>query len=146
MENENEDAGNKKDRVGSEPCKPTTSVCECPTHFVRGRGRAARSAVVPVRFTPTEQRGLQEEAKAHHISLSAFIRAAALKRRLPVCAVAEVNRTTYEELARIGNNLNQLLRAVNAKMVASVDEALIGRLSFHVRQLALAVLGAEVQA
>lgn len=130
--------------VRSEPCKPTTSFCGTPTHFVRGdTERPARTAVVPVRLTPGERDGIQANAQATGISLSEFLRRAALKRRLPPLAVPEVNRRTYEELARIGNNLNQLVRAVHGRAIRCVDGDLLGQLGDVVRQLALAVLGAD---
>ena len=128
-------------RVSSEPCKPTTSFCGKPTHFVRGQAKPVRSAVVPVRLTPREQDVLRAAAKGCGISLSEFIRAAALKRRLPPPSVSEVNRRTYEELARIGNNLNQLVRAIHGRVVDGVDGDLLQQLSDRVRTLALEVLG-----
>jgi len=97
---------------------------------------------VPVRFTPSERDGLQRDSTASRVSLSEFIRAAALKRCLPPPAAPEVNRRTYEELARIGNNLNQLVRAVHAKAVAVVDAAILHQLADAVRRLGLEVLGA----
>ena len=132
-------------RVSSEPCKPTTSFCGSPTHFVRGKRHSVRSAVVPIRLTPTEYEAIRAIAKSVGLSLSAFIRAASLKRRLPPSSAPEVNRWTYEELARIGNNLNQLMRAVHARVVDCVDEALLRQLRDHVRVLALEVLGAEAR-
>ena len=145
VENEEEKGAMGEVRVGSEPCKPTTSFCGKPAHFVRRRKTAARSAVVPVRFTPEERDELQREGAASRLSLSEFIRAAALRRRLPPQAAPEVNRRTYEELARIGNNLNQLARAVHARAVAVIDAALLQQLADAVRRLGLAVLGAGVR-
>ena len=142
---EGENSNNGEVRVSSEPCKPTTSFCEKPAHFVRRWKEPARSAVVPVRFTPGERDGLQRDSTASRVSLSEFIRAAALKRRLPPPAAPEVNRRTYEELARIGNNLNQLVRAVHAKAVAVVDAAILHQLADAVRRLGFEVLGAGVR-
>ncbi len=67
------------------------------------------------------------------------------QRRLPPPEASEVNRRTYEELARIGNNLNQLVRAVHAKAVAVVDAGLLHQLADAVRRLGLEVLGAGVR-
>jgi hypothetical protein len=101
--------------------------------------------VVPVRFTPGERDGLQRDSATSRVSLSVFIRAAALKRRLPPLAAPEVNRRTYEELARIGNNLNQLVRAVHARAVEVIDAAILHQLTDAVRRLGLEVLGAGVR-
>ena len=47
-------------RVSSEPCKPTTSACGRPTHFVRRKRKEnIRSAVVPVRFTEAERNSVR---------------------------------------------------------------------------------------
>ncbi len=130
--------------VSSEPCKPTTSFCGTPTRFARGDAtRPARTAVVPVRLTPGERDGLQVKAKSSGLSLSEFIRRAALKRRLPPPPVPEINRRAYEELARIGNNLNQLLRAVHSRAVQCVDGELLRQLGEVVCHLALTLLGAD---
>lgn len=132
---------NGEARGGSEPCKPTTSICARPTHFVRRkRKEAVRSAVVPVRFSPDERDRLRGFAEARRLSLSDFIRRVALGRKLPQVVSAEINRHVYLELARIGNNLNQLVRAVNGGAVKVADMALLTRLAEVVRQLGLTFL------
>ena len=68
----------------------------------------ARSAVVPIRLTPEERARLYKAAQRVCVSLSEFVRRAALSRRLPPTPVGEVNRETYRELCRIGNNVNLL--------------------------------------
>jgi hypothetical protein len=83
----------------------------------------ARSAVVPVRLTPEERELLHKKASDHRISLSEFIRRMALSRRLPPKPAPEVNKSTYQELARIGNNLNQLLRALHEGRIPFIDTA-----------------------
>jgi len=105
------------------------------THFVRKEklsqcltGREwgfsmARSAVVPVRLTLEERELLHKKASDHRISLSEFIRRMALSRRLPPKPAPEVNKSTYQELARIGNNLNQLLRALHEGRIPFIDTA-----------------------
>jgi mobilization protein NikA len=104
----------------------------------------ARSAVVPIRVSPEERLLLFEAAKRFSVSLSEFVRRAALKLRMPPPAVGEVNRETYRELCRIGNNVNQLTRAVNEGRVAQVDAHLLGELRALIKEVGLQCLGLGV--
>ena len=101
----------------------------------------ARSAVVPIRVSPEERTQLYEAAKRFSVSLSEFVRRAALKLRMPAAAAPEVNRETYRELCRIGNNVNQLMRAVNEGRVGQVDPILLGELRDLVKEVGLQCLG-----
>jgi len=125
--------------ASSEPCKPTTSACFSSTHFVRRK--KTRSSVIPVRFTPEERNALHSSSQKIHVSLSEYIRRAALKRRLPNPPVAEVNLETYQELSRIGNNLNQLVRSIHEGKFAQIDLAIVTNLSGLVKQVGFQVLG-----
>ena len=123
-------------RVSSEPCKPTTSACARPAHFVRRRKKKEpRSAVVPVRLTDAERSALKRFAEARRLSLSDFIRTMVLGRKLPHPAPPPISLATYQELGRIGNNLNQLLRAANSGRVLKVDQTLLTRLQDELRLL-----------
>ena len=103
----------------------------------------ARSAVVPIRMTTEERERLKEAAKPFGVSLSEFVRRAALKRRMPVAAVAEVNRETYAQLCRVGNNLNQLVRAVNEGRVAQVDPKILAELKQLIKEVGFQTLGVQ---
>lgn len=103
--------------VGSEPCHPTTSFDQNATHFVRSEEQAHenRTAVVPIRFTRIERDTLRSNAREVHLSISEWVRRAALQRRLPPTTVPPINLDAYQELCRIGNNLNQLMRAYHSE-------------------------------
>ena len=101
-----------------------------------------RSAVVPVRLTPEERERLKAQAQPSGMSLSEFVRRAALKRRMPPSAAPEVNRETYTQLCRIGNNLNQLMRAVNESRASGVDPGLLTELRGLVKEVGFQTLGA----
>lgn len=104
-----------------------------------------RSAVVPIRFSKEERDSLFEQAKNFGISLSEFVRRAALKRRLPPAPPPQINREIYQELSRIGSNLNQVAKKINQGAV-SVDLELVGTLSELrgvVKEVGLKVLGVE---
>lgn len=128
-------------RICSEPCKPTTSACARPAHFVRRKKRKEpRCAVVPVRLTDNERSTLKRFAEARRLSLSDFIRTVVLGRKLPHSAPPPINLATYQELGRIGNNLNQLLRAANSGRVLKVDQTLLTRLQEELRLLGQCLL------
>ena len=107
----------------------------------------ARSAVVPIRLTPEERDTLLARAREFRISLSEWVRRAALSRRPPPRPAPEVNLKTYQELARVGNNLNQLVRAIHRGEVAA--EALrlseLESLRALLKEIGLQVLGADVR-
>lgn len=75
---------------------------------------AARDAVVPVRLTPFERDELAQLAEQRNTTLSGLLRSLALGRNLPAPKPPKVDADTYMELGRIGNNLNQIARAMNA--------------------------------
>ena len=103
-----------------------------------------RNAVVPIRFSVTERQLLYDQAKSVGLSLSSFVRRAALKRRMPPPPVAEINREAYRDLCRIGNNLNQVTRAVHEQRLNVVDSstlALLIELRRLVKEIGMKVYG-----
>jgi Bacterial mobilisation protein (MobC) len=104
-----------------------------------------RSEVVPIRFSKEERDSLLSQAKSFGVSLSEFVRRAALKRRLPPAPPPQINRDIYQELSRIGNNLNQVARKIHEGAV-SVDLELVGTLTELkgvVKEVGMRVLGAN---
>ena len=89
----------------------------------------ARKAVVPIRPTTDECERLYEAARSVGLSLSEYIRRLVLKKPLPQTVVLEVNRETYRELCRVGNNLNQLMKAVHEGKILSIDIAQLSELN-----------------
>ena len=105
---------------------------------------STRSAVVPVRLTPEERDELVSRAREFRLSLSEWVRRAALSRRLPPKPAPEVNLRTYQELARVGNNLNQLVRALHRGEIAQTGLAQISELEnlrALLKEIGLQVLG-----
>ncbi|MEO8502484.1 MAG: hypothetical protein ABI609_01165 [Acidobacteriota bacterium] len=91
----------------------------------RGRGRPAkepqdrRAARLTLNFTQAEHAALVRGAAAEGLALSEYARSAAL-RRSPARLVPAINRATYENLHRIGANLNQWMHAINAGLLPGV--------------------------
>jgi len=138
--------------VGSEPCHSTTSKDETAAHFVRSVSEHAeekrdnRTAVVPIRFKVSERNHLRSNANEARLSLSECVRRAALQRRMPPTTVPAVNLDTYQELCRIGNNLNQLMRAYNSEGRAIPEViTLLESLSLLVKTVGFQTIGATAK-
>jgi hypothetical protein len=80
---------------------------ENTAHARRSAASARREAIVPVRLTKGERDQLAEVARDLGISLSTYVRQAALSRPLPlrraVRPIPEVNRETYHALGRLAD-------------------------------------------
>ena len=88
------------------------------------RGDNRRSVPIPTRYSEQERDTLTQAARAAGVTLSDFIRAAALQQPLPPPRPHRANRPTVKDgerlamllaaVGRIGNNANQLARIANA--------------------------------
>ena len=94
-----------------------------------GSERRQRGPAVPVRFLPEERAAVDEKADAVGLSLAAFMRACALgvpgpraKRRPPVNIQALAQATAA--LNKVGSNLNQIARNLNAAQAVGAREAI----------------------
>lgn len=83
-----------------------------------------RTEQLNLRLSPVELAALQSKADAAGTNLTAFTRAAALSRKLPSAPVSSVDFETRQELRRIGINLNQIAKAMNARREA-LPESLV---------------------
>lgn len=76
--------------------------------------RPRRTAIVPVRLTEGERDQLAEVARDLGISLSTYLRQAALSRPFPprraVRPIPEINRETYHDLGKVAADLNAIAR------------------------------------
>ncbi len=87
---------------------------EATTHARSSANARRRDAIVPVRLTKGERDQLAEVARDLGISLSTYLRQAALSRPLPlrraVRPIPEVNRETYHALGRLVADVNVMAR------------------------------------
>ena len=72
-----------------------------------------RTVMVAARVTPAEQAAWQAKAAAAGVSPSGLLRQAMARTRTWTAAAAEVERERTRQVARIGNNLNQVARWAN---------------------------------
>jgi hypothetical protein len=83
---------------------------------------AVRTIAWSVRFATDECDQLREKAYCAHTSVSEYIRRASLARKvIELPPPPAVNIQTYRELSSIGNNLNQLVAAVNRAVLMGQD-------------------------
>lgn len=115
----------------------------------RANSGEVASKAVTIRLTPSEyERAI---AKKGALSISDFFRRAGLDESIPTPRprplIPEVNRETYLELGRIGNNLNQQTRACHQALhegqTLPVSPEQIEAVAAQVEQVRLAVLGLD---
>ena len=87
-----------------------------------------RPVLVAVRLTPDESADWRAKAKAAGVPLSALIRRAMARTRTWTAPAAEVERERTRQVARIGNNLNQVARWANTHKAAAEAVEVIAHL------------------
>ena len=87
-----------------------------------------RTVVVAVRVTPTESAVWRAKAAATGVPLSALLRRAMARTRTWTAPAAEVERERTRQVARIGNNLNQIARWANTHKPAAEAVEVIAHL------------------
>ena len=80
--------------------------------------REARSEILRFRVTPAEREQIENKAYSSYRIVSKYLRDCALGKEI---FVVEGVDSLAQELRRIGTNLNQIARAVNAGSVSAVD-------------------------
>jgi hypothetical protein len=117
----------KKDRQGGRP------------KLAEGEAREHR---LTVRLNAKEQEQMLLKSQATKLEASVFARAAILGARLSVRSGSHpVNVQTYEQLRRLGNNLNQLLRQANAGLVVGIEAQQIEQLRCLLGQVGMEMYG-----
>lgn len=100
--------------------------------------------IFPLRLSQGERATLEQRAAEAGLKLSEYLRQAGLKRKGRT-RVPEINRQTYIELGRIGNNLNQLTKACHIALSQGygchLDPTLLQSLSDKLDQIQLEVIG-----
>ncbi len=103
-----------------------------------------RTVMVAARVTPAEHAAWREKAAAAGVSPSALLREAMARTHTWTAAARSVERERTRQIARIGNNLNQLVRWVNTHRTAVEAVSVIAHLvSFERSLLRVARIGGE---
>ena len=95
------------------------------------------------RATKDEAKQIKAKAKIRGISPGEFCRVAALGKKLPAGIVPELNRKSWMELSRIGNNLNQIAKNLNQGGGDSGLVPVLEDLKSQIQQLQLKIIEAE---
>ena len=98
-----------------------------------------RTVMVAARVTPAEHAAWQDKAAAAGVSPSALLRQAMARTRTWTAPALAIERERVCQVARIGNNLNQLAHWANTHKAAAEAVAVIANLvSFERSLLAVA--------
>ena len=107
--------------------------------------RDRRTAVVRARVLPSEHAAWRAKAAAAGVSPSALLRQAMARTRTWTAPAVGVERERNLQVARIGNNLNQIARWANANASAAEAVTVIANLvSFERSLVAVLRSGGEV--
>ena len=87
-----------------------------------------RTAVVTARVSAAESADWRAKAKAAGVPLSALIRRAMARTRTWTARAAEVERERTRQVARVGNNLNQIAKWANTHKGAAEAVEVLARL------------------
>lgn len=97
-------------------------LCPYPYRFIRKdfimNKENNKSVIISFRVTPEEKKWIEDRSYGHYQLISDFVRDCVFKKEIIFIDGAEEVAT---ELRRIGNNVNQLARAVNAGFVSQVN-------------------------
>ena len=77
-----------------------------------------KNIIVSFRVTPEEKVWIEEHSYGHYRCISDFVRDCVFKKEMIIITGAD---DVAAELRRIGNNVNQLARAVNAGFVSQIN-------------------------
>ena len=80
--------------------------------------KEARSEILRFRVTPAEREQIENKAYSSYRIVSKYLRDCALEKEI---FVVEGVDSLSQELRRIGTNLNQIAKAVNAGSLSAVD-------------------------
>jgi hypothetical protein len=100
----------------------------------------------PLRLSPSERIALEEKAESAGLKLSSYLRQAGLNKSIlnKTKSVPEINRATYVELGRIGNNINQMTKTAHKSlqrgMVCKIDPTELSALLKLLKQIRLEVM------
>ena len=116
-----------------------------PLHLGGALMAERRTVRLWVRVSPTELAACQAKASAAGLPVSALLRQAMARTRTWTAAAADIQRERNLQVARIGNNLNQIARWANTHAAAAEAVTVIANLvSFERSLVAVVRSGGEV--
>ena len=82
------------------------------------KSKQPKTEILRTRVSPEERERIEYKALSSYRPVSRYLRDVALDK--PIVIINGVDELA-DELRRVGNNLNQITRAVNAGMISAVD-------------------------
>ena len=73
-----------------------------------------RTEILQIRVSPIERAKIEAKADQANLFMSDYLRTIALKPRVTIKQTRDLDFATREELRRVGVNLNQIAKAMNA--------------------------------
>lgn len=73
-----------------------------------------RTEILQIRVSPIERAKIEAKADQANLVMSEYLRAIALKPRVTIKQTRDLDFDTRQELRRVGVNLNQIAKAMNA--------------------------------
>jgi len=93
---------------------------------------------VEVRFTPADLEKLKDLSKSANMSISRYIRTACFNKKVEALFTNE-ERAFFRNLSNIGNNINQISKALNSQIKDSTIEFRLknslDHLDYYIRKL-----------
>ena len=81
-------------------------------------GKENKNCIISFRVTPEEKKWIKDRSYGHYQLISDFVRDCVFKKEMIIITGAD---DVAAELRRIGNNVNQLTRAVNAGYASQIN-------------------------
>jgi hypothetical protein len=139
-----EDAGSSAGTIESEGA-PSSRAGRVARAKVPTEGEEAgevRKIIKPLRFNQSEWDTVRRAAQSAAVAPGTYIRSAALGTR-PRARVRGVERETVAQLARVGNNLNQLAKKANAAGLDLEERQALAAALVEVREMIERLTAAE---
>lgn len=94
----------------------------------RKKPEDVKSVKVAARFTPGEYEELRAKAKASGRTMNDLVRESAFRVRAWTPAHTDAEKERTRQIAAIGNNINQIARAINEQKIINHELDLLNRL------------------
>jgi len=115
---------------GSAPLNPPEAIASRATKIEEIFYKMERTKKIQIRLSPQELSEIKKKAEASGISASNLVRQSVTRVRAWTPENQSIQQEKIRQLARIGNNLNQIARAVNIQGVVTHELEILKKLAF----------------
>ena len=142
---------NQIERIQNNVTRLSEKTTQLAEQRVLSKPKKERRKNFPLRLSLSERTALEAKAEQAGLKLSPYLRQAGLNKKISDQAnrVSEINRATYVELGRIGNNINQMTKAAHQSlqrgMGCNIDPSELNDLLALLKKIRIEVLAVEPQ-